>query len=245
MVANNIKCCFLTLFMATTGLPAVAQTPDDNKGFAVIELFTSEGCGSSPEAEQLLPKLETEYGDRLYTLQYHVDYHDKEGWKDEFSNPEFTARQEKYGALLNVKPIYTPQAVVNGTVNVLGFEKKDLSNLVEKELRKAKNEPITLSAKREGGDIVVKYETDLESNEVLNIALVQLYAANDVTTGANAGKKLEHTNVVRDLRVVNTSRGEGRFPLPKAVDLTNYHIVAYKQNNDIMAINGVAEVPIK
>ncbi|HEY9176917.1 MAG TPA: DUF1223 domain-containing protein [Flavipsychrobacter sp.] len=245
MVLNNIKYGFITLFIAASALSADAQTANENEGFAVVELFTSEGCGSSPEAEKLLPKLETEYGDRLYTLQYHVDYHDKEGWKDEFSNPEFTARQEKYGALLGVKPIYTPQAVVNGTVNVLGFEQKDLSNLIEKELRKAENEPITLSAKREGGDIVVKYETSLESNEVLNIALVQLYAANEVTTGANAGKKLEHTNVVRELRVVNTARGEGRFALPKAVDLTNYHIVAYKQNDDIMAISGVAEVPIK
>ncbi len=245
MVLNNIKYGFITLFIAASALSADAQTANENEGFAVVELFTSEGCGSSPEAEKLLPKLETEYGDRLYTLQYHVDYHDKEGWKDEFSNPEFTARQEKYGALLGVKPIYTPQAVVNGTVNVLGFDKKDLSNLVEKELRKAKNEPITLSAKRDGGDIVVNYETNLESNEVLNIALVQLYAANDVTTGANAGKKLEHSNIVRELRVVNTARGEGRFPLPQDVDLTNYHIVAYKQNKDIMAITGVVEVPIK
>jgi len=244
MVFDKIKGICLAL-LATTHISANAQSPEPGKGFAVVELFTSEGCGSSPDAEQLLPKLETEYGDRLYTLQYHVDYHDKEGWKDEFSNPEFTARQEKYGALLGVKPIYTPQAVVNGTVNVLGFEKKDLSNLVEKELRKAKNEPVTLSAKKDGANIIVNYETGLGNNEVLNIALVQLYAANDVTAGANAGKKLEHTNVVRELRVVNTARGEGRFALPKDVDLTNYHIVAYKQNKNTMEITGVTEVPIK
>lgn len=245
MAFDIIKGIGLTLLLVSANISVYAQSPEPDKGFAVVELFTSEGCGSSPDAEQLLPKLETEYGDRLYTLQYHVDYHDKEGWKDEFSNPEFTARQEQYGALLGVKPIYTPQVVVNGTVNVMGFDKKDLSNLVERELRKAKNEPITLSAKKDGGNIVVSYETDLKSNEVLNIALVQLYAANDVTSGANAGKKLEHSNIVRELRVVNTARGEGRFLLPKDVDLTNYHIVAYKQNKDIKAITGVAEVPIK
>ncbi len=245
MAFDTIKGIGLTLLIVSANISVYAQSPEPDKGFAVVELFTSEGCGSSPDAEQLLPKLETEYGDRLYTLQYHVDYHDKEGWKDEFSNSEFTARQEKYGALLGVKPIYTPQAVVNGTVNVLGFEKKDLSNLIEKELRKAKNEPITLSAQKEEGNIVVNYETNLDNNELLNIALVQLYAANDVTTGANAGKKLEHSNIVRELRVVNTARGEGRFALPKDVDLTNYHIVAYKQNKNSMAITGVVEVPIK
>lgn len=245
MVSDIIKGIGLTLLIVSANISVYAQSPEPDKGFAVVELFTSEGCGSSPDAEQLLPKLETEYGDRLYTLQYHVDYHDKEGWKDEFSNPEFTTRQEKYGALLGVKPIYTPQAVVNGTVNVMGFDKKDLSNLIEKELRKAKNEPITLSAKKEEGNIVVNYETDLDKDEVLNIALVQLYAANDVTTGANAGKKLEHSNIVRELRVVNTARGEGSFPLPQDVDLTNYHIVAYKQNRHNMAITGVVEVPIK
>jgi len=239
-----IKCGSLALFVAMAGISAFAQSPEPNKGFAVVELFTSEGCGSSPDAEQLLPKLETEYGDRLYTLQYHVDYHDKEGWKDEFSSNEFTARQEKYGQLFAVKPIYTPQAVVNGTVNVVGFDKKDLSNLIEKELRKAENEPITVSAKREGANIVVNYETSLDQNEVLNVALVQLYAMNEVNAGANSGKKLEHTNVVRELRTVTTGRGEGRLPLPQDVDLTNYHIVAYKQNKHNMAISGVNEVPI-
>lgn len=245
MAFDKIKGIGLALLMAAANISVNAQSPEPGKGFAVIELFTSEGCGSSPAAEELLPKLETEYGDRLYTLEYHVDYHNDEGWNDEFSNKEFTARQEKYGSLLGVKPIYTPQAVVNGTVNVLGFDKKDLSNLVEKELRKADNEPITLSAKKEEGNIVIDYETKLDENEVLNIALVQLYGMNEVKSGANAGKKLEHSNIVRELRVVNTSRGEGRIALPKDVDLTNFHIVAYKQNKHNMAISGVSEVPIK
>lgn len=244
MVLDNIKFGCLTLLLVTAGLSAGAQS-NDNKGFAVVELFTSEGCGSSPAAEQLLPKLETEYGDRLYTLQYHVDYHNKEGWKDEFSRKEFTDRQEKYGVLLGVKPVYTPQAVVNGRVHVQGFDKKDLSNLVEKELRKTKNQPIALSAKKEEGNIVIDYKTNLDKNEVLNIALVQLYAANEVMAGANAGKKLEHSNIVRELYVVNTRQGSGMLPLPPGVDLTNFHVVAYKQNIHTMAITGVAEVPIK
>jgi hypothetical protein len=245
MVFDNIKGIGLTLLLATANISVNAQSPEPNKGFAVVELFTSEGCGSSPAAEELLPKLETEYGDRLYTLQYHVDYHDQEGWKDEFSQSEFTARQERYGKHFGVKPIYTPQAVVNGTVNVLGFEQKDLSNLVEKQLRKAENEPVTISAKKEGGDIAVTYETTLAPDQVLNIALVQLYGMNEVSGGPNAGKKLEHTNIVRELRVVNTSMGMGKLPLPKDVDLTNYHIVAYKQNKNTMEITGVTEVPIK
>ena len=112
-------------------------------------------------------------------------------------------------------------------------------------IRNCKAGTATISATKEGGDIAVTYETTLAPDQVLNIALVQLYGMNEVSGGANAGKKLEHTNIVRELRVVNTSMGMGKLPLPKDVDLTNYHIVAYKQNKNTMEITGVTEVPIK
>src|SRR5271166_6089401 len=57
----------------------------ENKGFAVVELFTSEGCSSCPPADELVTKIEKESKDKpVYILAYHVDYWDRLGWKDAF-----------------------------------------------------------------------------------------------------------------------------------------------------------------
>src|ERR1700735_2090435 len=59
----------------------------DTKGFAVIELFTSEGCSSCPPADQLIARVQEEdSGKQVYILAYHVDYWDRQGWKDTFSD---------------------------------------------------------------------------------------------------------------------------------------------------------------
>src|ERR1700753_3929037 len=65
----------------------------EDKGFAVVELFTSEGCSSCPPADQLVAKIQKEVKDRpVYILAYHVDYWNQSGWKDGFSNADYSKR---------------------------------------------------------------------------------------------------------------------------------------------------------
>jgi hypothetical protein len=55
----------------------------DDKSFAVVELFTSEGCSSCPPADALIEKSEKEFVNKpVYILAYHVDYWNRLGWKD-------------------------------------------------------------------------------------------------------------------------------------------------------------------
>ncbi len=44
------------------------------KGFAVIELFTSEGCSSCPAADEAVAKLLSKKINNVFILAYHVDY---------------------------------------------------------------------------------------------------------------------------------------------------------------------------
>jgi len=76
------------------------KEPLNNKGFAVVELFTSEGCSSCPPADQLVGKLLSENRPNVYILSYHVDYWDRLGWKDNFSDAAFSARQKQYARYL-------------------------------------------------------------------------------------------------------------------------------------------------
>src|ERR1700709_1440967 len=84
------------------------------KGFAVIELFTSEGCSSCPPADALVARVQKESNDKpVYILAFHVDYWNHLGWKDAFSSAEYSERQNQYARWLKLSSVYTPQIVVN------------------------------------------------------------------------------------------------------------------------------------
>ena len=92
--------CSLLLF-AIGLLPhfAAGQTSGrERPGSAVIvELFTSEGCSSCPPADAMLRQInlkQTGAGQLIVGISEHVTYWNNLGWKDPFSSPEFTERQE-------------------------------------------------------------------------------------------------------------------------------------------------------
>lgn len=65
--------------------------------FAVVELFTSQGCSSCPPADELLAKTITgakKSGKKIFALSFHVDYWNRLGWKDPFSSSNFSQRQK-------------------------------------------------------------------------------------------------------------------------------------------------------
>src|SRR5882672_3676121 len=91
----------------------------------LIELFTSEGCSSCPPADAVLARLHEKQpapGVQFVVLSEHVDYWNNLGWRDPFSQALFTDRQSRYGSR-----IYTPQAVVDGRVDVLGSDEQGIS----------------------------------------------------------------------------------------------------------------------
>src|SRR6202521_3433332 len=97
---------------------------------AVLELFTSQGCSSCPTADKLLGELA---GDpSLVAISVPIDYWDYLGWKDTLADPRKTAPQNTYGRVRGDGQIYTPQAVVNGSIHALGSDKAAIEHAIAK-----------------------------------------------------------------------------------------------------------------
>src|SRR6185437_1570311 len=101
----------------------VKTTDFTPKRAVVVELFTSEGCSSCPPADELLSHLGQDLAAKnvqVIPLGFHVDYWNSLGWKDRFSSAEFTQRQEQYTQSLKVDGPYTPEMIVDGSVEFVG-----------------------------------------------------------------------------------------------------------------------------
>ncbi|SFD97931.1 Protein of unknown function [Chitinophaga sp. CF118] len=209
------------------------QKNDERKGFAVVELFTSEGCWSCPPADELIEKLQKGNNNKqLYIMAFHVDYWDHQGWKDRFSKPEFTLRQQQYASWLNLNTIYTPQIVVNGTTELIGSDESAVLSSISSELKKTSSDTFVLHAEVKSKNIQVTY-SDVRSHKEYQIiiALVQKSALSKVKAGENAGKNLSHVQIVRELYQQElVSENNISIDLPNDFNKEDWELIGFVQN---------------
>jgi hypothetical protein len=221
------------------GADVLPATSSSNTGFAVVELFTSEGCSSCPPADDALAHLQEEKKPNVYVLGFHVDYWNSLGWKDVYSNAAYSARQQEYGNVFGLNSVYTPQAVVNGTEQFTGSDGRRLNNEVDEALKKPAPATLQVAAAVTGNNAVSVSYTQRGGGTLLNIALVQLHARSNVRRGENAGSVLSHVNVVRVFKTVNAGNVTGTISLqiPAGLMAAECHVIAYTEgpNKKIVA----------
>lgn len=217
----------------------------EQSGFALIELFTSEGCSSCPAADEALEDIQKKYSDKnVLVLGYHVDYWDNLGWKDIFSNPLFTQRQEYYSNIFRLNSIYTPQAVVNGKNEFVGSNKTKLVSSINEQLNEQPTASINLKAALDNsGKIDVSYSSQSPNskNEQLVLLLVQKMATNKIRRGENEGRTLHHINIVRELYELSIPVKEEKktFTLPTELKKEDVFVTAFIQNTKTGKITGL------
>jgi len=218
------------LFVTCAFSFASAQNP------VIVELFTSQGCSSCPAADRNLAEVverAEKNGQDVLGLSFHVDYWNDIGWKDPYSKKEFTERQKKYAAVLNLESIYTPQMIVNGNTEFVGSDEKKCADEIGKALKQKVLFHISLSdLKKSGEKILISYSLDqTPDNNIINFALVEKDVSNEVTRGENSGRRLAHKNVVRAFSAA-VAQKDGSLELHLPPSTKADQLIIFLQNSE-------------
>lgn len=223
---------------------AYAETTAE-KPFALVQLFTSQGCSSCPPADRLLDEVKENY-DNVAVLSYHVDYWNRLGWKDPFSKKEYTDLQYAYGQKFGDGRVYTPQAVINGSLHFVGSNEAKMKGNLSKFLKNSAENTIAISEiSKSEKSVSFKYKlTGKRSSKKLKVALVIDSRETPVRRGENGGKKLLNTNIVVQEIAIPASEtlGSLEINIPDIVKETDeLSLIGFVQQDDLVITGATKE----
>ncbi|KAG9452778.1 hypothetical protein H6P81_005682 [Aristolochia fimbriata] len=174
-------------------------------GAVLVELFSSQGCKTSPEAELLLSRLGR--GDfnldvPIIALAFHVDYWDYIGWRDPFASSLWTVRQKAYVESLNLDTLFTPQIIVNGRTHCMGTDEESLLSAIHSATRFALPTMQATFQRPASNSLQVSLtgslRTKIDSGGAdVMVALYESGLMTDCDKGENKGRVLTNDYVVR------------------------------------------------
>jgi hypothetical protein len=264
-VFNSIRFLSLALMMVAGAVGvgswawqnAVAAAKDSSQARPVpvlVELFTSEGCSSCPPADAVLAHLDATQlvpGAQVIVLSEHVTYWNQGGWHDPFSSDEMTYRQRQYGTHLGLSDVYTPQAVVDGSIQMVGSNERKLAQAVAQAAATPKAELTIAEAELSKGAIQFSVHDSNPAGNVLMAALADDSDQSSVLHGENGGHTLRHVAVVRVLQDIGKGAGDGRtlkLKLPsesKTQPVTPIRLVVFLADRKSGHVLAIAEQTIR
>ena len=222
-------------------------TETKSKSPVLVELFTSEGCSSCPPADRVLAQLEKEQpiaDAEIITLALHVDYWNYLGWRDEFSQKQFSERQNGYVEKFKIESVYTPQIVVDGQTQLvgsnLGAANKAISDAAK--LNKA-----TIELSNAGDKLKIKI-SDLPAHDdsYVWLAIAEDELKTKVRRGENSGRTLDHVSVAREMKLVGniasidkTFESETTSQFNSNWKKENLKLIVFVQGKDSKKVFGV------
>ena len=209
MLSGSLLAMLLTGLISNVQAEQVLATSGPNRT-PIVELYTSEGCSSCPAADQWIAKLGDAIGDEIQAvpLAFHVDYWNRLGWPDPFSDSRFTERQRQLAFNNKQRSIYTPEFLVSGR------ESRGTTAVV-KEIRRANSELAKVMISFgviKGIDNNVTAEMLVDSSldgAELYLAVFENNIVRQIKGGENKGRTLHHDFVVRHWdRAATLGQGE-------------------------------------
>lgn len=190
----NLRITLLLLAFAAATAASAAPTcraVSGNTVPKVVELYTSEGCSSCPPADRWLSGL-TKPGSGVLRAAFHVDYWDRQGWRDRFSSADYTARQAQSQRWSGAHFSYTPQVQIDGQDWPQWSQWQPAAG-------KPQMSTVELSLSREAGGVQVQVRPLAGAPRRLSMwwAVLEDGLVSHVQAGENAGVTLHHDAVVR------------------------------------------------
>jgi hypothetical protein len=184
---------------------------------AVVELFTSQGCSSCPPADKVLGELAKDPS--VIALSMPIDYWDYLGWKDTLADARFSARQKAYSRMRGDRDVYTPQAVVNGSVHVLGSDRSSIEDAIGSTLKAEGVMSVPVTVTQAGKQLTVSVAaangTPVATHGEVWLCSVSKAVPISIARGENRGQEITYHNVVRSLVKVGDWNGSpGSWTLP-------------------------------
>ncbi|KAK7244410.1 hypothetical protein RIF29_39231 [Crotalaria pallida] len=226
-----------------------ATTGDEGgEGPVLVEMFTSQGCATSPAADLVLSRLgrgDFQLEMPVVLLAFHVDYWDYIGWKDPFGSSQWTVRQKAYVESLGLDSIFTPQVVVQGKAHCLGNDEDALIGAITSAPRfpapsfqATFNRPTSdsLEVSLTGS---LRSKVDSHGADVM-VALYETGLVTDCPRGENKGRVLSNDYVVRKLEKLCTLKdhpakktvsGTLNFPLWTEFNSSRCGLAVFVQNS--------------
>ena len=254
----------ITIGCAAFGLQisqANAQTPQNEtknsagaakKSLVLLELYTSEGCPTCPPADANLARLEKEQplaDTEIITLALHVDYWNSLSWKDIYSSPLFSRRQQIYTQALKINQSYTPQMVVDGQTQLIG---NNIAKAQKAILEAAKINKATIEITPNATNYKIKI-SDIPPHEIATVflAIAEDNLASNRKSGLKSGANTEHVSVVRELKslgMLTTQQVnleiETALQIQSAWKKENLKLVVFVQENGSRKILGVSRISL-
>jgi hypothetical protein len=184
-------------------LAATCTAESTDHRVAVLELYTSEGCSSCPPADRWLNSLRDHGFDtrRVIPLAFHVDYWDYIGWSDRFAQPVFSQRQRMAAARNNATFVYTPQFIIDGR----DFRSPWIAGRLSDTLQpiNSRSAPLKMRLQQSNSTDTVRASLEIANRAAQSahayLVLFENGLHSEIKSGENAGKKLYHDYVVREL----------------------------------------------
>src|SRR5579871_5924572 len=188
----------LGVSLGVCGAIVAAVGPATAEPRAVVELFTSQGCSSCPPADKLLGEL----ADRkdVLALSLPVDYWDYLGWKDTLASHDYSERQREYAQSRGDQEVYTPQAVVDGSEDLVGSDRAAIETALKQATDKGFPVPIDLSPSDDAMTVKIGAAAGGVNRGTIWLVMYDRSVTVPIGRGENSGRTITYSNVVRKLR---------------------------------------------
>jgi hypothetical protein len=180
---------------------------ETSNAVVVAELFTSETCAFCPNADQYFQDLITKTN--VIGLSCHVNFFSNKA--QGLALPICASRQKLYSDRITGGVKYTPQMIINGKLESVGYY---YTTIMDQILAEQKTQSVSkLNIQKSA--VSSSYEFQLAINPKVNKADIWLALYGDtitkqITSGPNRGKTLTYARPVLALQKMATWQGDAR-----------------------------------